>query len=284
MTDYVVFNGEFYPVNQVPISFNNRAFRYGDAIFETIKCNGHYPLYFNLHYKRLIKAMLSIKMDVSSLPREKELEDIIVKLLRKNKSYSSSRLRLEVFRDGQGLYTPTTDSVSFIMESTELPSINYQINPKGLIVDVYTEMQKQYSPVSFFKNSNALLYILAACYKKENKLDDCLLINTDSKIIEANSSNLFWVKSNEIFTPSVFTGCIDGVMRNIVIDIINDQTDKRIIETQGASAFELTEADEIFFTNAIQGIQWVVGFKEKRYFNQVAKKITKLLNDNTFNS
>ena len=282
MSALVNYNGQIYPVSQLPLTFENRAFKYGDAIFETIKCNGHYPLHFSLHYKRLSKALLSLKMDISSLPREEHLQQDIVKLLQKKKHYGASRVRIQVFRDGQGLYTPETNRVNYLIESSELASVPYVLNKKGLLTDVYNEMQKSYSPVSFFKNANSLHYVLAAIYKKENKLDDCFLINQDNKMIEASSSNLFWVKEGVIYTPSVFTGCVDGIMRTVVIDVLKRSGLAMLVETQGITGDELIGADEVFITNAIQGIQWVVGFKEKRYFSQLTREIVKLVNDFTF--
>ncbi|GAF01408.1 aminotransferase class IV [Saccharicrinis fermentans] len=212
-----LFNGKIYPQEQIPIAYNNRAFKYGDAIFETIRCNGHYPLHFELHYKRLTKAMLSLKMDLASLPRQNELEKMIIKLLQKKKSFTASRVRLQVYRDGEGLYTPQNHKVNFLIESSDLPTAQYQLNTKGLLTDVYGEIKKQYNPISFFKNANSLHYVLASCFKEANELGECLLINEKNKIIEANSSNLFWVKNNTIYTPSVFSGCVDGVMRQLLI-------------------------------------------------------------------
>ena len=44
----------------------------------------------------------------------------------------------------------------------------------------------------------------------------------------------------------------------------------------------ILNAEEIFLTNAIQGIRWVLGFKEKRYFNFLSRKLTSLLNKEAF--
>ena len=282
MSDLVNFNGQVYPLSQLPLSIDNRAFKYGDSIFETMKSNGHYPLHFALHYKRLTKALLSLKMDISSLPREKHLEQDIVKLLQKKKQFGASRVRLQVCRDGHGLYTPQTNKVNYLIESSELSSVPYQLNKKGLLVDVYEDMKKSYSPISFFKNGNSLHYVLAAIYKKENRLDDCLLVNHDNKIVEANSSNLFWVKDRTLYTPSVFSGCVEGVMRTVVMQAVKQSGLISVVETRGVTEEDLIKADEVFVTNAIQGIQWVVGFREKRYFSQFAKEIVKLVNRFTF--
>jgi branched-chain amino acid aminotransferase len=283
MMNYVIYNGKLYPENQVPIGFNNRAFKYGDSVFETIRCNGHCSLHYSLHYSRLRKALLSLKMDIASFPREEELNENIVKLLQKNKSFGASRVRIQVFRSGEGLYTPESNQVDFLIEFKSLPTNYYHLNEKGLLVDVYPDMQKGFSPISSFKNGNSLHYILAGIYKQENGLNDCLLLNSGNKVVEATSSNLFWIKDGKIYTPSVFSGCVDGVMRRILITVIKENKGISVIETQGVSEEVLMSADEVFLTNAIQGIQWVVGFKEKRYFNRQVKQLVQEINNYTFN-
>ncbi len=282
MNEFVIYNGEVYTADKAPIAYNNRAFKYGDAFFESIKCNGHYPLHFHLHYKRMVKAMISLKMDIASFPTEKQWLAYIVQLLRKKKSFGASRVRLQVFRGGEGLYTPETNQVNYLIESSPLTSVPYTLNTKGLLVEVYDEMKKQYSPLSAFKNGSSLQYVLASCFKKEINMDDVLLVNDKNKIIEANSSNLFWIKDGIVYTPSIFSGCIDGVMRAVIINNLEKSGLIRIIETQGATQQDILDADEMFISNAIQGIQWIVGYKEKRYFCQITKKIVELINKETF--
>lgn len=284
MVDFALFNGQIYPVDQIPISFNNRAFKYGDSIFETIRCNAHYPIHFYFHYKRMIKAMLSLQMDISSFPREEELNGLIVKLLYKKKQFAASRVRIQLYRSGEGLYTPQGHKVDYLIESSELKCASYQLNEKGLLVDVYDGMKKDFNALSFFKNGNSLHYVLAAIHKQNVGLNDCLLLNHQDKIIEATSSNLFWIKDGIIYTPSVYSGCIDGVLRQVLIKLIKENMVANIVETQGGDRHMLLSADEMFLTNAIQGIQWIVGYGEKRYFNQTTRKLAQLLNDNTFHS
>ncbi len=283
MTDaFVSYNGKIYLISQVPVDVNNRAFKYGDSFFETIRANGQYPLHFSIHYKRVVKAMLSLKMELASIPREEELMGYVCKLLQKQKCFGPSRVRISFFRRGKGLYTPETNQADFFIEASPLANASYQLNEKGLLVSVYSEMKKCYNPTSFFKCGNSMHYVLAALQKKQERVDDCLLINLDDKIVEACSSNLFWIKDGVLRTPSVFAGCVDGVMRKLLLDLIVKEKLFRIEETQGAAEEELLNADEIFLTNAIQGVQWVVGFKDKRYFNQHARMLTNKLNEYTF--
>ncbi len=282
MTSFVNYNGKIYLSNQVPVNYKNRAFKYGDSFFETIRTNGQYPLAFHLHYKRIRKAMISLKMDMASIPTEDDLQELIVKLIQKHKIFEACRVRIEFFRNGEGLYTPIENKADYLIEISKLAYQKFQLNTNGLLVSVYSEMKKSYNPVSFFKCGNAIHYVLAALQKKQDQVDDCLLINDQNKIIEASSSNLFWIKNNIVFTASVFTGCIDGIMRQTVINLIKQSNHLQIEECNGATIDDLLDADEIFITNAIQGIQWIVGFNERRYFNYKTKELLNALNSFIF--
>jgi branched-chain amino acid aminotransferase len=117
-------------------------------------------------------------------------------------------------------------------------------------------------------------YVLAGLYCKEQKQDDCLLQNGQGKIIESISSNLFLIKGQTVYTPGIGSGCIDGIMRKQIIAFL-PELGFHLIETPGFTVEELLEADEIFLSNSISGIRWVVGYGEKRFFGIKVRKIFK---------
>ncbi len=279
---FVLYNSTIYPKSQVPLDLCNRAFCFGDAIFETVRGNGHFPLHFPLHYQRIIKAMFSLKMNVASLSKEQELHDLIGKLLKRNMLFGSSRISIEVFRKGKGLLSPEENDVDILVEVNSIPDKKYAWNEKGVFIGVYKDMKKSYGPVSFFCSANALHNTLAVIDAKEAGLYDCVLINERGMLIESASSNIFYIKGNVIYTPSVFSGCVDGVMRKVVIDLIKGKKELTLVENQGVSEEDLLNADELFLTNAIYGILWVKGFKDKRFFYQKTKMLNDLLNQSVF--
>ena len=89
-------------------------------------------------------------------------------------------------------------------------------------------------------------------------------------------SNVFVVYNKQIYTPALSEGCIGGVMRQVVMRIIKEN-ELPLIEAQ-ISPEILNEAEEVFLTNASRGIQWVMGFNSKRYFNEVSKELLDRLN------
>jgi branched-chain amino acid aminotransferase len=110
---------------------------------------------------------------------------------------------------------------------------------------------------------------LAGLHKIKNNLDDVLILNQEGYLCEALTSNIFIYYEKTLYTPALNQGCIDGVMRRVVMDIAASEGIP-VVEAQ-ISPEIMKQADEIFCTNAVQGIQWVMGYKQKRYFNRISR-------------
>ncbi len=274
---YICFNGDFVKENQAVFTCQNRAFRYGDALFETIRVSSKNILLFDDHLKRLTKSMGFLKMNIPSNFNKEDLTEQITKLLNHNRLFQGARLRLTVFRADGGYYTPITNNISYIIEVEKLESEEYILNKKGLIIEIYDEFKKPINALSNFKTTNAFPYILAGIYKKENGFDDCILLNQSNNIIEAISSNIFLVKGKSIYTPSIDDGCVAGVMRNKIIDIAI-KLKYIVFEDASLRITDLLDADEVFLTNAINGVKWTIAFRTKRYYNTVSKQLIAELN------
>lgn len=274
------YNGEFYSDNTALFSADNRAFRYGDSLFETLHTNGTQIQFFNEHIERLTLGMKQLSMEIPENFHE-TIEKNIKKLITKNKSFLGTRIRLSVFRNSGGLYTPTTNSISYLIESSKLDEPKYFLNKKGLKIGLFDSYKKTSNSLSAFKTGNSLPFILAGLHKEEMKWDDCLLINERQNLVESVSSNLFVVKDGVLFTPSVESGAVNGIMREQIIQIALSLGitvyDDCIIKPE-----QLEEADEIFLSNAIVGIRWVVAYEERRYFNRSAKTLIEELNKKAF--
>lgn len=275
---YILLNGKRLLNDDAVFTASNRAFRYGDALFETIRCIHQQPMWFNDHYQRLLNGMSLLKMDIKSLPPAELLKAQIHNLISKNRLFGDVRIRLTVFREDGGLYTPSSNKVNYLIETSPLNTTGYELNSKGLLVDVFDEERKPINRLSHYKTANALLFVLAGLFKKEQGKDDVLLLNAQNHIIEGLASNLFWVINNEVYTPLRSSGCVDGVMRKQIIRLLKEKR-LPIHEVSGTDTSTLLHAEELFLSNAIQGIQWIVGLKQKRYFCKLSKEIVRWLND-----
>jgi len=274
-------NGEFYDPEKPLLTLQNRGFCYGDTLFETIHAFGTEPRHFQLHYRRLMAGMEVLGMQVPPYFDQEQLYGLIVKLLNKVRIFTSARVRLTVFRNEGGLYTPATDEVSFAIEASPLEEQKYTLNEKGLFIDLYPEMTKPQNMLSPFKTGNGLLFVMAARYRKSKELGDCIILNAEGKLVEATSSNLFLIKGNNLYTPRLSDGCVAGVMRQKVIELA-PKIGLTVNENCSLTEANLLGSDEIFLTNAVSGLRWVMGFKDRRFFCTHTKKLNQLLNKETF--
>ena len=266
------FNGELLLVENMNLSIENRGFKYGDSIFETIKVNNKKVVFWEDHYFRLMASMRMLRMKIPMKFTLEFLEEEILKTVAANEGNSSFRVRLNVYRKDGGLYTPKTNEIDYLIE---VKANTYQTKEK-YTVDVFKDFYNYSGLLSTIKTNNRMVNTLASIYAKENDLDNCVLINENKGVVEVTNANLFVLKGNVVKTPALTEGCIKGVVRAKVIEIISKNEDFTIEETS-ISPFEIQKADEVFTTNAIIGIQGITHYKKKSFTTDFSSKISKSL-------
>ena len=276
MNHFINHNGTIVPADQPIITANNRSFSYGDGLFETIRITNGKPQFVKEHLQRLLNGANVFKMTLSENFNQQFIENIISELAKKNNVISDGRVRLSIYRNSGGYYTPEDNHVSYVLEVVPMEEQGYVLNTKGYTIDIYTEFKKPQNALSSIKSANSAIYVLAGIYKQQQQLDECLLQNDKSHIIETISSNLFAVKNGVLYTSPVSDGCVDGVMRKKIIEIA--QANRIAVYEITIMQHVLLGADELFLTNAINGIRWVVAYKQKRYFNNTSKNFIEKLN------
>src|SRR5690606_6195942 len=269
---FLDFNGRFYHTEEAILRVTNRSYRYGDGLFDTVRWDNREIQLLNYHVERLQKSMDALKMDGGKLFNSSFIHQKVTSLLHKYQLIESEcRIRFSVFRDGEGLYTPQTNQSAYVIEVNKLDKKVNVNNQSGLIVDIFQDHRKPQNSLSNIKSSNAILYVLAGIYRKKHGLDDVLLINESGFLVESSSSNFFVWYNGILYTPALSEGCVDGVMRRSILEFAREN-EIEIIEAQ-INPHILNEADEIFLTNAIHGMQCVLGYKKKRYFNHLSKDL-----------
>lgn len=140
----------------------NRAFRYGDGIFETIIFENTVLKNWNLHINRLKKSIEVLKFDAIDI--KKVGNQLIAKIPDQSLSY---RIRLQIWRAEGGLYTPKTNQTDIFIDIFPFEkSSNMQL----LKTDFATSVYLNFSVFSSLKTCNALPYILASIEKKRTQL------------------------------------------------------------------------------------------------------------------
>ncbi len=266
------FNGSLIQASEVQLSHNNRGFKYGDGIFETIKVQNGKLIFWEDHYFRLMASMRMLRMKIPMKFTLEFLEEEIQKVI-ENYDKALLRVRLNIFRKDGGLYLPATNEIDYLIEAKEI-----EIKEKEEYrIDIFKDFYNYSGLLSTVKTTNRMLNTLASVYADENDLENCILLNERKGVVEVANGNIFLVKGNIIKTPALDEGCIKGIIRKKVIEIIEKNPDFSLEETT-ISPFEIQKADEVFITNAISGLQSVTNYRKKQFETTVGGKIKKSLN------
>jgi len=269
MKKYFNYNGRFFADDQNVLSKDDRSYRYGDGLFETMKLiNGNISL-GDYHFERLFSGLNVLKFHISVLFTKQKIEKEIKELSKKNECERSARIRLSVSRGNGGLYD-CDNKFSYLIECWPLEQKD--LNENGLVIDIFSDARKSIDIFSNLKSANYLPYVMAAIWAKENKLNDALILNQHDRICDSTIANVFWVKDNNIFTPPLNEGCVAGVMRKKILELAIGNSD-HLVQEHILTKETLLQADEVFLTNAITGIRWVKKCRSKVYKNTISCKM-----------
>lgn len=274
----VNINGFIFKDSNKLLSLENRGFTYGDSLFETIKVINE-PLFWEYHYFRLISSMRILRMDIPMNFTPEYLEKEIMELLKKfDSNCKSFRVKLIVFRKNGGYYLPNSNHIEYAITAKPLKSNRYILNNEKYEIELFKDFLVSPNLLSTLKTNNKVTNVIGSIYANENNFDNCLLINTNKNIIEALNGNIFIVKDNIIKTPPLSDGCLNGIIRKKIIEILKGSNEFEL-EVNSILSFELQKSDEIFITNVIDGINSVTKYRKKNYSNVVCKKLINKLNN-----
>lgn len=275
---YINYNGELLKTEEVPISVENRAFRYADAVFDTLKYTNGKLLFWEEHYLRLMAGMRILRMEIPMSFTLEFLEEETIKALKFNNLEGlPARVRITVCRRNGGLYTPQTNEVCYFIEVQVLDSPFFEVNENPYEVELFKDFYVQPDLLANVKHTNRVINVVGSIFAKENDYQNCILLNSNKNVVGALNGNLFVVEGNTLKTPLLTDGCLNGITRKILLGILKKSPDFEVVETS-ISPFELQKADELFITNSVVGIQPVTKYRKKEYTNAVAKKLVGKLN------
>ena len=253
MLPFIIHNGVLYSNDAFKPELKNRLFLYGDGLFETmLVCSGK-VLFLKDHFRRFSHGMHVLGLENNLLNDYSSFRKLIAHFINKNNISKNARLRLSIFRYGEDRYLPQTDEAGFLLWGENHEDEIYTLK-KIDAIGIYDELLKSRNKLSELKTANSLLYVMAARHAAKNKLDEVLILNDKKQAIEGYRSNLFWVNNKVLYTSSLKSGAMQGIMRKQVLRIAK-KSGIKIIQ-QKIKAEELLQSDEVFFTNTIQGIMF----------------------------
>jgi branched-subunit amino acid aminotransferase/4-amino-4-deoxychorismate lyase len=277
MSAYVNNNGVLIPAESYSIKAGNRAYIYGDGLFESIRLINGRPINIKNHVFRMKEGMKILRMICPASFTAEFIENEIQTLIDQNGIDKGGRVRFSVDRKAGGFFMPHNNDIEYFIEANSLPNNKFLLNEAGLKIDQFEEMKKQINLLSSFKTKNGLIYIMAKLRARELGLDDLLIQNDRMGIIEGGSANLFIVSNGVLYTPGLDSGCLGGTMRMQIINIALSNNIK--VYECNISPQNLLVADEVFYTNAIEGIIWVGSYRTKQYINYLSGQLIDRLNE-----
>lgn len=271
------YNGEIQS-SDTTLSNSNRGFLYGDGVFESLKIVDSRILFLEDHYFRLMASMRIVRMQIPDNFTLEYLEEQVLNLAKASNCENSARVRLTVFRNDGGFYLPQTRTVSFLIQIFPLQESSYSFSDAMYEVDLYKDFYITKQLLSTIKTTNKMINVTGSIFADENDLQNCLLLNNEKNVVEALNGNLFMLIGNQLITPSIEEGCLNGIMRKQVLQIAKKMENLEVLE-QPISPFNLQKADELFITNVIMGIQPITKYRKKEYKSDLSKTLLEEIND-----
>ncbi|MCX7917719.1 MAG: aminotransferase class IV [bacterium] len=249
-SEILFFNGKRIDGEKLNFYDLRRGFLYGDGIFETLIYVNKKVFRFEQHWKRLKKGAQICNLKV---PEREEIKKLILDILKEfeNKSYY---IRINLWRKNPPTFSPKDERESnYLIIIREFEPYLEKFYEEGIKCAVSKKVRRnEKSIISRVKSLNFLENIIMKIETEENKVDDVIVLNTSNYISEGSVSNIFFVKEDRVYTPSLECGCLDGITRKVVFEICEKE---KIKIEEGFFKLEfLKEVDEIFFTNTLMGI------------------------------
>lgn len=276
----IYIDGDFRASDEVGGLLLNRAFQYGDGIFETMRHHQHSTVFLSEHIKRLHASMRIMQLEPDERVNIDSIGQAIQQLSTKS-GLLDARIRLQVFRAQGGYYRPRSSDFHILITCEPLTESMYPMPIQSMSVDIYPYPVKVLSPQANLKSSSAAGYVLAALHGQNTGFDDSLILNSAGRVCESTHSNIFIFKNNAFQTPPLSEGCVAGIIREQVIALIHKAG--FVLEERPLEIRDVETAEEIMLTNTIRGVGRVSRFRDTIYSYEKAKLLQTLLNESVFN-
>ena len=199
----------------------------------------------------------------------RELFRLCKRILNKNKFYRSGHLNIQIFASEN-----TTNSL-IISESVE--NFDFPISKEGLLIDISTYKKDSKSLLQRFACHNRGIWQAARNEIKNAPFSTAVLLNENGFICEGINANIFILKDNILLTPTPETGCYSDTIKEIILSMA-DELKIKLVQSAEIPKEILTVADEAFMVSEARGIEWVLGFNQKRYIRSISLELHEKIN------
>lgn len=225
---------------------------YGKGIFTTIAIYDGQPFLWPKHWRRLEENAAQLELDLNEFS-EATTRSALNELIAAN-SAQNARARITFFDESASELWPHESErrASLLITTADRRprADNSSLTLSPFVIN-------SASPLTGVKSCNYLEKILALDEAKHLGFDEAIQLNERGEIVSACMANCFWLKDEQLFTPSLRTGCLAGTTREFVLENVDCDEVEVGIE-------ELRSADEIFLTSAGIGISPVAEFDGRK--------------------
>ena len=261
MHEFVSFNHQIISATNAFLSAVSSSALYGKGIFTTLAIYDGKPFLWEKHWQRLNANAKKLGIDLSEFSEETVIKSLSA-IIEKN-NVNRARARLTFFDESANSIWQIESKrhTSLLITTADLrPTL------ESLSLTVSPFRVNSTSPLAGVKSCNYLENVLALENAKAQDFNEAVRLNENGEITSACMTNIFWVKNEKFFTPSLKTGCLAGTTRAFILENF-------AVEEREATLAELNEADEIFLTSAGIGIAKVKSIDEKTFSNNVTSSL-----------
>ena len=271
----VYINGKFYSEKNSKISVFDHGLLYGDGVFEGIRAYHGRVFKLKEHIDRLFYSAKAILLNIPM--SKQQLMDATVETCRKN-NLNDGYVRLVVTRGAGtlGLNPNRCSNPQVIIIADTIQLYPASLYKKGMeIVTVATTRNHHNAVNPAIKSLNYLNNILAKIEANTAGYEEAIMLNSEGYVAECTGDNLFIIKDNQMFTPSLSSGALHGITRQTSIDLVGELG----VSTSepNLTRYDLYNADECFLTGTGAEIVPVVKIDERKIGDGKPGKITKKL-------
>jgi len=279
-TGKIWMNGKLVPFKDAKVHVLTHALHYSTSIFEGIRCyntpNGSAVFRLPEHVERLFKSakLYSMKMQYT----KKDISNAILQTVKASKLKEAYIRPLAYYGYGTMGLTPTTNKVDMSISCWEWKmgeSKAGKFSGAKCKVSSWVKIDSRSQPMQAKAASNYANASLARMEALDNGYDEAIMLNSQGKVAEGSAENIFIIKDDIIQTPPLSAGGLEGITRDSIIQIIEENSG--FVIERDLERDDLYNADEIFMTGTAAEVKSVTQIDKVKIGTGKMGSVTKAL-------
>jgi branched-chain amino acid aminotransferase len=243
----IYLNGQLVDKEKAVVSVFDHGLLYGDGVFEGIRAYNGRVFKLREHLDRLFNSARAIMLDIPM--SKKAIEEAVLATLRANR-LKDAYIRLVITRgEGDLGLDPRKCPKPFMFIITDkialYPAEFYEKGLSVITSSIRRNIPEALNPC--IKSLNYLNNVLAKAEASRQNAPEAIMLNREGYVAECTGDNIFVLKENTLITPPTSAGALEGITRNIVMDIAKNKL-KLLVKEELFTPYHVYIGDEVFLT------------------------------------